>query len=148
MIFNIRTLKSKRGVRICANRVSIPSSLRRSIREIAKEVLFNTPVAELSSKQKKNNNLENFYQPKENNLYLYPTSSSRDRRLFQYRNVSQRFCKSITFPTESSARKYRDEFVKVNHLTKGRNESVDVNNLIFPNPEVFKKEALNKWIKN
>ncbi len=147
MIFNIRTLKSKRGVRVCSNRVVIPSSLRRSIREIAREVLFNAPVAELSSKQK-DNDLGHFYQPKENNLYLYPTSSSRDRRLFQYRNVSQKFCKSITFPTESSARKYRDEFVKVNHLTKRRNESVDVNDLIFPNPEVFKKEALNKWIKN
>lgn len=147
MIFNIRTLKSKRGVRICSNRVSIPSSLRRSIREIAREVLFNTPVAELSLKQK-DNDLGHFDQPKENNLYLYPTSSTKDRRLFQYRNVNQKFCKSITFPTEPCARKYRDEFVKINHLIKGRNEGVDVNDLIFPDPEVFKKEALNKWIKN
>ena len=147
MIFNIRTLKSKRGVRVCSNGVFIPSSLRRSIREIAREVLFNTPVVELSSKQE-DNDLGHFYKPKENNLYLYPTSSSRDRRLFQYRNVNWKFCKSITFPTESSARKYRDEFVKVNHLTKGRNENIDVSKLVFPDPEVFKKEALNKWIKN
>lgn len=147
MIFHIRNLKSKRGVRVCSNRIVIPSSLRRSIREIAREVLFNSPVAELSSKQK-DNNLGNFHKPKENNLYLYPTSSTKDRRLFQYRNIDQKFCKSITFPTESSARNYRDEFVKVNHLTKRKNKDIDVSKLVFPDPEVFKKEALNKWIKN